>query len=101
MTSSGQIEASRRNACKGTAPIAEEGKQRSRWDALRDGLSAEAVIGALENAEHYEAFQVAFIDDYDVQSAVERELVLRLASLRWRRRAATMEPSLFEIGQHG
>jgi hypothetical protein len=40
--------------------------------------------------------------DYDAQSAVERELVLRLASILWRlRRATTMETGLFEIqGQH-
>jgi hypothetical protein len=36
--------------------------------------------------------------DYDAQSAVERELVLRLASLLWRlRRATGMETGLFEI----
>jgi hypothetical protein len=36
--------------------------------------------------------------DYDAQSAVERELVLRLASLLWRLcRATTMETGLFEI----
>ena len=38
------------------------------------------------------------IADYDAQSAVERELVLRLASILWRlRRATTMETGLFEI----
>jgi len=56
------------------------------------------VIGALEDAEDYKAFEVAMIADYDAQSAVERELVLRLASLLWRlRRATTMETGLFEI----
>ena len=40
----------------------------------------------------------SIIADYDAQSAVERELVLRLASLLWRlRRATTMETGLFEI----
>jgi hypothetical protein len=35
---------------------------------------------------------------YDAQSAVERELVLRLASLLWRlRRAATIETGLYDI----
>jgi hypothetical protein len=53
---------------------------------------------ALEDAEDYKAFEAAIIADYDVQSAVERELVLRLASLLWRlRRATTMETGLFEI----
>ena len=56
------------------------------------------MIGALEDAEDYKAFEAAIIADYDAQSAVERELVLRLASLLWRlRRATTMETGLFEI----
>jgi hypothetical protein len=98
MTSVRQIEANRRNACKSTGPITEEGKQRSRCNAVRHGLTAETVIAALEDAEDYKAFEAAIIADYDVQSAVERELVLRLASLLWRlRRATTMETGLFEI----
>ena len=98
MTSPSQIEANRRNACKSTGPITEEGKQRSRCNAVRHGLTAETVIGTLEDAEDYRAFEAAIIADYDVQSAVERELVLRLASLLWRlRRATTMETGLFEI----
>ena len=61
-------------------------------------LTAETVIGALEDAEDYKALEAAIIADYDVQSAVERELALRLASLLWRlRRATTMETGLFEI----
>jgi hypothetical protein len=35
--------------------------------------------------------------DYDAQSAVERDLVLRLASLLWRLRRATIETDLFDI----
>jgi len=98
MTSFRQIEANRRNACKSTGPITEEGKQRSRCNAVRHGLTAETVIGALEDAKDYKAFEAAIIADYDAQSAVERELVLRLANLLWRlRRASTMETGLFEI----
>ena len=98
MTSFKQIEANRRNARKSTGPVTEAGKQRSRCNAVRHGLTAETVIGALEDAEDYKAFEAAIIADYDAQSAVERELVLRLASLLWRlRRATTMETGLFEI----
>jgi hypothetical protein len=65
---------------------------------VRHGLVAETVIGALEDAEGDRAFEAAIIADYDAQSTVERELVLRLASLLWRlRRATTMETGLFEI----
>jgi hypothetical protein len=81
MTSFRQIEANRRNSAKSTGPQTEEGKQRSRCNAIRHGLTAETVIGALEDAEDYRAFEAAITADYDAQSAVERELVLRLASL--------------------
>ena len=98
MTSFKQIEANRRNARKSTGPITQEGKQRSHCNAIRHGLTAETVIGALEDTEVYQAFEAAIIADYDAQSAVERELVLRLASLLWRlRRATTIETGLFEI----
>ena len=98
MTSFRQIEANRHNALKSTGPTTAEGKQRSRCNAVRHGLTAETVIGALEDAEDYKAFEAAITADYDAQSAVERELVLRLASLLWRlRRATTMETGLFEI----
>lgn len=98
MTSFKQIEANRANARKSTGPTTEDGKQRSRCNAVRHGLTAETVIGALEDAEDYKAFEAAITADYDAQSAVERELVLRLASLLWRlRRATTMETGFFEL----
>jgi hypothetical protein len=98
MTSFKQIEANRRNALKSTGPVTEEGKKRSRCNSVRHGLRAETVIGVLEDAEDYKAFEAAIIADYDAQSAVERELVLRLASLLWRlRRTTTIETGLFKI----
>ena len=60
--------------------------------------TAETVIGSLEDAEDYKAFEAAVIADYEGQTAVERELVLRLASLLWRlRRATAIEPQLLKI----
>jgi hypothetical protein len=93
-----QTEANRRNARLSTGPVTEEGKRRSRQNAVRHGLTAETVITALEDAEDYAAFEMAVTAEYDAQSAVERELVLRLASLLWRlRRATAIETGLFEI----
>jgi hypothetical protein len=98
MTSFRQWQANRRNAAKSTGPVTPEGKERSRCNAVRHGLTAETVIGALEDAANYKAFEAAIIADYDAQSAVERELVLRLASALWRlRRATAMETGLFAI----
>ena len=98
MTSYRQIEANRRNALKSTGPRTDAGKEQSRRNAVRHGLTAETVIGLLEDAGDYRQFEAAVIGDYDAQSAVERELVLRLASLLWRlRRATKIETGLFEI----
>ena len=98
MTSLRQIAGNRRNASKSTGPRTDEGKDRSRCNVVRHGLTAETVIGALEDAEDYKAFEATITADYDAQSAVERELVLRLAGLLWRlRRATTIEAGLFEI----
>ena len=89
MSSFRQIEANRCNAQLSTGPVTEEGKKKSRQNAVRHGLTAETVIDALEDAQDYAAFEMAITADYDAQSAVERELVLRLASLLWRLRRAT------------
>jgi hypothetical protein len=65
---------------------------------VRHGLTAETVVSALEDAEGYRAFEAAITADYDAQSAVERELVRRLAGLLWPlRRATMMETGLFTI----
>jgi hypothetical protein len=98
MTSFRQIEANRRNAFRSTGPKTDEGKRRSRRNALRHGLTAETVINDLEDSEDYRAFEAAVIADYDAQTAVERELVLRLASLLWRlRRIIAIETGLLKI----
>ena len=98
MTSFRQIEANRRNALKSTGPNTEEGKCQSRRNAIRHGLCAETVIEMVEDTEDYRGFEAAVIADYDAQTAVERELVLRLASLLWRlRRATSIETDLLRI----
>jgi hypothetical protein len=97
MSSLKQIAANRCNALKSTGPTTPEGKERSRRNAVRHGLTAETVITELEDAEDYQAFEAAVIADYDAETAVERELVLRLASVLWRlRRATGIETAVFD-----
>jgi hypothetical protein len=98
MTSWRQFQSNRLNALKSTGPRTEEGKRASRRNALRHGLTAESVIDGLEDGEDYRGFEAAIISDYDAETAVERELVLRLASLLWRlRRIIAIETDLFQI----
>jgi hypothetical protein len=98
MTSWRQFQANRLNTLKSTGPRTEEGKRISRRNALRHGLTAETVIDGLEDSEDYRGFEAAIIADYDAETAVERELVLHLASLLWRlRRIIAIETDLFQI----
>jgi len=102
MISLRRLEANRRNALRSTGPRTEAGKERSRANALRHGLTAETVVGTLEDAEDYKAFEAAIIADYEPETAVARELVLRLASLLWRlRRAGAIETNLLELHAEG
>jgi hypothetical protein len=98
MTSLRQFEANRKNALRSTGPRTEEGKSVSRRNAVRHGLAAETVIKGLEDSEDYRGFEAAIVADYDARTAVERELVLRLASLLWRlRRIISIETDLLQI----
>ena len=97
MTSLKQIAANRRNALKSTGPTTQEGKAHSRRNAIRHGLTAETVIGGIEDAEDYQDFEASVIADYEGETSVERELALRLASVLWRlRRASGIEAALFK-----
>jgi hypothetical protein len=69
-------------------------------------LSTEAKLPAHRSGQRHRAagvdksvlVEAAITADYDAQSAVERELVLRLSNFLWRlRRATLMETGLFEI----
>jgi hypothetical protein len=92
------IRGHRQNALGSTGPKTDEGKRPSRANAVRHGLTAETVVGTLEDAEDYKAFEATVISDYCAETVVALELVLRLASLLWRlRRATAIETDLFEI----
>jgi hypothetical protein len=95
MATEKQMIANQQNAKHSTGPRTETGKRRSRRNALRDGLTAETVIDTLEDAVDYKAFERAIKFDYSPQTAIEGQLVSRLASLLWRlRRAAIVESGL-------
>jgi hypothetical protein len=90
------------DATPSEAPVPEpsraNGKRQTRRNAVRHGLCAQTVIEIVADIEDYGAFEAAVIPDYDAQTAVERELVPRLASLLWRlRRATAIETDLLRI----
>jgi hypothetical protein len=99
VTSLRQIMSNRQNALRSTGPKTAEGKKRSSQNALRHGLTAETVVEPVEDPNDYRAFEASVTAAYDAETAVERELVLRLASLLWRlRRAGAIETGLMQLG---
>jgi hypothetical protein len=98
MATDKQIAANRLNAQKSTGPRTLAGRQRSRRNAVRHGLTAETVVLAFESADEYAAFEKTIVADYEPQTTVEHQLVARIASLFWRlRRAAAIETGLLQI----
>ena len=98
MATEKQILANQQNAKHSTGPRTESGKRRSRRNAVRHGLAAETVIDTLEDAADYRAFERAIKSDYSPQTAIESQLVSRLASLLWRlRRAVIVESGLLNM----
>ena len=98
MATDKQIGANRQNAKSSTGPKTEHGKRRSRRNAVRHGLTAEAVINVLEDPADYEALEAAINADYRPRTNFELELIARLVSLLWRlRRAVAIESGLLDI----
>ena len=94
MASSKQLQANRVNARKSTGPRTQVGKARSRLNSRKHGLTAKTLIIVGENAEDFEELRSALFEQYDPQSALEFELVDRLAGILWRLRRVP----LFEAG---
>jgi hypothetical protein len=98
MATEKQIHTNQQNAKHSTGPRTESGKRRSRRNAIRHGLTAETVIDILEDPADYRAFERAIKSDYSPQTAIEGQLVSRLASLLWRlRRAVIVESGLLNM----
>src|SRR5690349_20998220 len=85
MATEAQIQANRSNAKKSNGPRTDDGKARSRLNALKHCLRATTVNPVLphEDPAELEAKIREWIDDYQPVNAVERELVVRAARLSW------------------
>lgn len=95
-----QIAANRQNAVKSTGPRTSTGKSRSRQNAIRHGLSAETVVGVLEDPKEYRRFEAEISLNFRCRPGVDEVLLARLVSLLWRlRRATAIESGLMQI--HG
>jgi hypothetical protein len=89
----------RENARKSTGPRTEVGKQRSKLNALRHGLTGHTIVLPTEDHSAYQRHSQSFLDEYRPQGATETQLVQSLLDTSWQlNRAAAVETNLFSLG---
>src|SRR5580698_9686413 len=104
MISERQLEANRSNARRSTGPKTEEGRNRSRMNALRHGLTGQVTTMTDEDRDAHELFSKSLIKDLAPDGAMEIQLAQRVATDSWRlNRISAIEDNLFALGQlqHG
>ena len=74
---------SRQNGQKSTGPKSAEGKDRSRFNALKHGLKAKVPVLPGEDPQQYRGRLDAWIADWQPTNDVEQTLVERAVTLTW------------------
>ena len=84
MASQKQIDANRRNAQKSTGPITEAGKAVAKYNALRQGMTAESAVLPYEDHLAYAMLREALLSHYAPANIAEELLVDVVANSYWR-----------------
>jgi hypothetical protein len=92
-----QLQANTANARKSTGPRSQAGKARSRLNSRKHGLTAKMLIIVGENAEDFDQLRAELLEQHAPESALEIELVDRLAGILWRlRRVPSFEAAILD-----
>jgi hypothetical protein len=99
MISEKQLEANRSNALLSTGPKTEEGRKRSRMNALRHGLTGQVTTMTVEDRAAHDQFSKALMKSLAPDGAMEIQLAQRIATDSWRlNRISAIEDNLFALG---
>ena len=97
MATDKQLQANKANAKRSTGPRTQGGKARSGLNSRKHGLTAKKLLIAGENADDFDQLRAELLREHDAQSALEFELVERLAGILWRlRRVPFFEAAILE-----
>jgi hypothetical protein len=98
MATQNQIEANRRNAQKSTGPKTEQGKSKSKFNALKHGMTAEVAVLPHEDKCSYEDLRQSVIESYQPATGAELMLVELVAVNYWRLlRALRVETAAMDL----
>ena len=91
--------ANKANAQHSTGPRTEAGKQRTKLNALRHGLTGHTVVLPSEDHAAYQRHSQSFLDEYQPKGATETQLIQSMIDSSWRiNRATAVETNLFSLG---
>ena len=93
MASAAQERANRLNAARSTGPRTEAGKQRTKFNAIRHGLTSSQVVLVSEDKEDFEELRRQFHEDHKPAGKTEETLVDEIAQCWWRLQRARMHES--------
>ena len=95
-----RAKANRENAKLSTGPVTPAGKEVSKLNATRHGLTGRQVLLPSEDAEAYTAHMERFRRDLQPTTERELELTQMLADTQWRlNRIPNLESSIFAVGR--
>ena len=78
-TSKAKVEANRRNAQKSKGPITDDGKARSRYNALKHGMTAKTVLLPGDDHQEFAGGLRYLQDDLQARNSLEAVVIERLA----------------------
>jgi hypothetical protein len=94
-----RAEVNKANAQKSTGPRTEAGKQRTKLNALRHGLTGQIIVLPSEDLSAYQRHSQAFLDEYQPKGPTETQLVQLLLDTFWQlNRAAAVQTNLLTLG---
>jgi len=89
----------RANSQHSTGPRTEAGKQRSRLNAMRHGLTGQTVVLPEDDLDKYQKRNQEFFAEYKPKGPTEMQLVQVLSDTAWRlNRVTVLENSLLSLG---
>src|ERR1700730_4925053 len=99
MASPAQLTANQANAQKSTGPKTEEGKNKSKLNAWRHGLTGQAVVMPAEELQAYLAFRKALEARLQPADALESQIAGRMIDIQWRlNRCFSLENAVYALG---
>jgi hypothetical protein len=102
MYSAAQFAANKANAQHSTGPTSEPGKQRTRLNAYKHGLTGQIHLLTAAEQTAFEAHCKSICEALAPVGALETDLAQAIAENRWRlKRIRAMETAVFADGRHG